>query len=80
MWRDKKGELYREFKFQDFKQAFNFMTEVAQLANGMNHHPRWQNEYNRVEIWLTTHSEGKITDKDHQLADKIAKIYEDFKV
>jgi 4a-hydroxytetrahydrobiopterin dehydratase len=75
MWQEQDKELYREFKFKDFKQAFDFMTQVAAAADEMDHHPRWQNEYNRVEIWLSTHSKGKITDKDRALADKIDKIY-----
>jgi 4a-hydroxytetrahydrobiopterin dehydratase len=53
------------------------MQKVAAAAEKMNHHPRWQNEYNMVEVWLSTHSEGKITDKDSQLAKEIDKIYED---
>jgi 4a-hydroxytetrahydrobiopterin dehydratase len=77
MWEDRAGELYRKFKFKDFKQAFGFMQKVAAAAEKMNHHPRWQNEYNMVEVWLSTHSEGKITDKDSQLAKEIDKIYED---
>lgn len=75
MWQEKGKELYREFKFQDFKQAFGFMTKVAEAAEAMNHHPRWQNKYNRVEIWLSTHSEGQVTDKDRQLAMEIDAIY-----
>jgi 4a-hydroxytetrahydrobiopterin dehydratase len=77
MWENKAGELYRQFKFKDFKQAFGFMQKVAAAAEKMNHHPRWQNEYNKVEVWLSTHSEDKITDKDRQLAEEIDRIYED---
>jgi 4a-hydroxytetrahydrobiopterin dehydratase len=75
MWREKDGQLYRQFQFKDFKQAFAFMTKVAAAADAMNHHPTWANSYNKVEIWLSTHSEAKITDKDHQLAAKIDRIY-----
>jgi 4a-hydroxytetrahydrobiopterin dehydratase len=77
MWQEKGGELYREFKFKDFKQAFGFMAKVGQAAESMNHHPRWQNEYNKVQVWLSTHSEGKITDKDRKLADKIDRIFDE---
>lgn len=81
MWKDKDGSLYREFKFNDFGQAFGFMTAVAEVAEAQNHHPKWLNEYNKVEIWLNTHSAGnKITDKDHRLAKAIDNIYEDFKI
>jgi 4a-hydroxytetrahydrobiopterin dehydratase len=77
MWQDKNGQLYREFKFKDFKAAFDFMTKVAAAAEQANHHPTWTNTYNKVEIWLSTHSEGKVTDKDRQLADKIDQIFGD---
>lgn len=75
MWQEKNQKLYREFKFKDFKAAFDFMSKVAGAADAMDHHPRWTNEYNKVEIWLSSHSEGKITDKDKQLAKEIDKIY-----
>jgi 4a-hydroxytetrahydrobiopterin dehydratase len=77
MWQKEDKQLYRQFKFKDFKQAFDFMTTVAAAAEAMNHHPKWTNEYNKVEIWLSSHSEGKVTDKDHALAQKIDKIYGD---
>jgi 4a-hydroxytetrahydrobiopterin dehydratase len=75
MWEEKDNRLYREFKFKDFKQAFGFMKRVAGAAEAMNHHPTWTNEYNKVEIWLSTHSESKITDKDYSLAKEIDRIY-----
>jgi len=56
MWQEKDKQLYREFKFKDFKRAFDFMAKVAEAADKMNHHPKWTNEYNRVEIWLSTQS------------------------
>jgi 4a-hydroxytetrahydrobiopterin dehydratase len=80
MWKEENKQLYRQFKFQDFKQAFDFMAKVAQAAEAMDHHPKWTNEYNKVDIWLSTHSEGKITDKDKRLAKEIDSIYEDSKV
>lgn len=75
MWQEKGSELYKKFEFQDFEQAFGFMQEVAQEAEAQNHHPRWQNEWNKVEIWLSTHDAGGVTEKDRQLADAIDKIY-----
>lgn len=75
MWQEKDGELYRKFGFKDFKAAFEFMKQVATASEQQNHHPRWQNEYNKVEIWLSTHSDGKITDKDYALAKEIDRIY-----
>lgn len=79
MWREKDSQLYREFKFKDFMEAFGFMSQVAEAADGMNHHPKWTNQYNKVEIWLTTHSAGdKITDKDRKLAKAVDAIYENY--
>lgn len=75
MWQEKDKELYREFKFPDFKEAFGFMSQVAEAAEAMDHHPRWTNEYNKVEIWLSNHSEGQVTNKDRQLAAVIDTIY-----
>lgn len=75
MWQEKDKQLYKEFKFKDFKQAFDFVSKVAAVAEAYNHHPRWQNEYNKVEIWLTTHDAGQITDKDRQLAQEIDRIF-----
>ena len=72
MWEEKNDELYKKFKFSDFSEAFGFMARVALAAEKMNHHPRWTNTYNTVEIWLSTHDAGdKITIKDHQLSEKI---------
>jgi len=52
------------------------MKQVAEAAEEQNHHPRWQNEYNKVEIWLSTHSAGGlITDKDKRLASEIDRVY-----
>ena len=75
-WQEKDKALYRKFEFKDFKQAFAFMGLVAQEAEKMQHHPRWTNEWNAVEIWLSTHDAGDtVTEKDRQLATKIDKIY-----
>lgn len=77
MWQEENNKLYRKFEFKDFNEAFGFMTKVARLAEEMNHHPAIYNNYNIVELWLSTHSAGdKITDKDYELADKIDEIYD----
>ena len=71
-WTEKEQALYKKFEFSDFSQAFAFMTRVAMEAEKMDHHPRWQNVYNKVEIWLNTHDAGDIiTAKDRTLAGKI---------
>lgn len=72
MWQETKHGLYKQFNFENFKQAWAFMTQVAELAEEFQHHPRWENEWSVVQIWLITHEGGqKITDKDHQLAEAI---------
>ncbi len=69
MWQETKHGLYKQFVFQDFNEAWSFMQRVAEAANKMDHHPRWQNEWNVVDIWLSTHEESmQITDQDHELA------------
>lgn len=69
MWQETKQGLYKKFEFKDFTEAFAFMTAVAARAEEFNHHPTWKNEWNTVEIWLSTHSKGgAITEKDRQLA------------
>lgn len=76
-WTEENNALNAEFVFEDFSQAWAFMTEVAILAERKNHHPEWKNVWNRVTIRLSTHDAGDIvTDKDHKLAAGISKIYD----
>jgi 4a-hydroxytetrahydrobiopterin dehydratase len=76
MWKEESNKLQRSFEFKDFSEAFGFMTRVALIAEKMNHHPYWTNEYNKVELFLSTHDAGNIvTEKDHKLAKAIDKIY-----
>lgn len=64
--------LSAEFKFDNFTQAFAFMTEVAFLAEQHQHHPNWSNVWNTVNIALTTHDAGNtVTEKDYELAKAI---------
>jgi len=60
--------IARSFRFGDFNTAFGFMTRVALKADKINHHPEWSNVYNRVEITLTTHDAGGLTELDLKLA------------
>lgn len=74
-WQEKDNALYRLFNFRDFSEAFAFMTRVALLAEQHNHHPRWTNVWNKVEVWLNTHDAGDVvTDKDRRLATAIDKL------
>ena len=65
---DGRDAFVKIFKFSDFKQAFSFMTCVALKAEQNNHHPEWENVYNKVKITLTTHDVGGISQLDYDLA------------
>lgn len=72
MWKEENNQLTQTFKFENFVEAFGFMSKVALVAEKMSHHPEWKNVYNKVEITLTTHDEGNtITEKDRKLAKEI---------
>ena len=60
--------IQRSFKFADFTEAWGFMTRVALAAEKADHHPEWSNVYNKVEIVLSTHDAGGLSDKDIALA------------
>ena len=76
LWQRLSGReaLARSFKFKNFRQAFAFMSEVALLAEKADHHPEWTNVYNRLDIVLTTHDAGGISERDIALAREIEKI------
>ena len=75
MWTEENNKLNKKFTFNNFSEAFGFMTRVALLAEQMNHHPNWSNVYNVVEIFLSTHDAGNtVTEKDHQLARAIDEL------
>jgi 4a-hydroxytetrahydrobiopterin dehydratase len=69
MWQEQKNSLHKKFEFKNFSEAFAFMTRVALAAEKMDHHPKWTNEYNKVEIWLSSHDAGNVvTEKDQKLS------------
>ena len=68
---DEREAIYKSFKFKDFNEAWGFMNKVAELAEEMDHHPEWSNVYNRVEITLTTHDAGGVSQRDLAMAKKI---------
>ena len=69
-WKEVPGRdaIQKSFKFADFNQAWGFMTRVALAAEKADHHPEWSNVYNRVEILLSTHDAGGLSEKDIALA------------
>ena len=73
-WTIDAAHLHREFAFADFITAFGFMSQVALVAESMNHHPEWSNVYGRVIVNLSTHDSGGITGKDVDLAARASAI------
>jgi ribonuclease HI/pterin-4a-carbinolamine dehydratase len=72
MWTEKNNKLYKKFQFRDFDDAFSFMEKVALICRSVNHHPKWTNQWNTVEIWLSTHDKSDlVTEKDYELAQAI---------
>ena len=69
-WNEVKGRdaIAKTFVFKDFNEAFGFMTRVALAAEKMDHHPEWSNVYRKVEVVLSTHDAGGVTEKDIALA------------
>ena len=74
MWQETNNKLYRKFQFKNFSEAFAFMTRVAIEAEKMDHHPEWFNVYKTVEVTLSTHDAGGLTDRDVKLAEAMDKI------
>ncbi|MDG1344865.1 MAG: 4a-hydroxytetrahydrobiopterin dehydratase [Candidatus Thioglobus sp.] len=79
-WRIKDEKLFRVLRFKDFNKAIEFMNQVAITAEAMDHHPEWSNVYNKVEIYLVTHSEDGITQLDIDLAREIDSHFSAFKL
>ena len=68
-WERRGDRLVRSFRFPDFVRAFGWMTEIALVAEKMDHHPEWRNVYGTVEVELTTHEAKGITERDIRLAE-----------
>ncbi len=75
-WTEVKGRdaISRKFVFKDFNEAFGFMTRAALVAEKMDHHPEWFNVYKTVEVTLSTHDAGGLTELDVKLAQAMDKI------
>ena len=67
-WSVVEGKLHKEFVFDDFNQAFGFMTRAAMHIEKLNHHPEWFNVYNKLTVELTTHDANGITENDLKIA------------
>ena len=66
--------ISRSFAFADFNEAFGWMARVALLAERMNHHPEWSNSYRTVDVTLTSHDAGGLTERDFRLAAAIDRL------
>jgi len=75
-WSEAAGRdaITRKFTFKDFNEAFGFMTRAALVAEKMDHHPEWFNVYKTVEVTLSTHDAGGVTELDVQLAEAMDRI------
>lgn len=74
-WKEKNNAIHKTFEFEDFRKALNFVNKVGDIAERSQHHPDISiHDYNQVDITLTTHDKGEVTDKDHLMADGIDKI------
>jgi 4a-hydroxytetrahydrobiopterin dehydratase len=74
-WSYRGGKLHREFTFENFVQAWGFMSSCALVAEAMNHHPDWSNVWNRVTVDLMTHDAGGVTRNDVDLARRMNQIH-----
>ena len=75
-WSEAKGRdaIMKKFVFADFNAAFGFMTRAALVAEKLDHHPEWFNVYKTVEVTLSTHDAGGLTDRDIKLAEAMDKL------
>jgi 4a-hydroxytetrahydrobiopterin dehydratase len=74
-WIEQDNRLTNTYAFEDFSEAFAFMTRVAMIAERMGHHPEWSNIWNQVTITLRTHDAGNtVTHLDHEMASAIDKL------
>lgn len=75
-WKETEGRdaISKSYKFDDFAQAFGWMARVASIADEMDHHPEWFNVYNKVEVTLSTHDAGGLTERDIRLAKKMDEL------
>lgn len=71
---DGRDAIVKRFVFDDFNQAFGFMARVALVAEKMDHHPEWSNVYKTVDVTLTSHDAGGLTERDVRLAEAMDRI------
>lgn len=74
-----RNEISKSFKFKNFSQAWGFMNRVALLAEKLDHHPEWFNVYNRVDITLSTHDVGGLSELDFKMAAAVDAFSDDLR-
>jgi 4a-hydroxytetrahydrobiopterin dehydratase len=74
-YRHNNASISKIYRFDSFETAITFMNTVANICSTLNHHPNWTNIYNRVEVDLSTHDAGGVTEKDLELAKSINTVY-----
>ena len=73
-WEYQEESLKQDFFFSDFREAFEFMVQVAEIAETLNHHPDWSNSWNKVSIAISTHSAGGLTALDLKFVEKVESL------
>ena len=73
-WEYQEESLKQDFIFSDFREAFEFMVQVAEIAETLNHHPDWSNSWNKVSIAISTHSSGGLTALDLKFVEKVESL------
>ncbi len=76
LYTEEKKHIEKQYKFRDFNEAWGFMSRVALIAESMDHHPTWNNTYNKVHVVLTTHDVGGVTKKDIDMARSLEDFFE----
>ena len=74
-WEHHDKRLKRNFEFRDFREAFEFMVKVAEIAETLDHHPDWSNSWNKVSISISTHSAGGLTLLDRRFVEEVELIF-----
>ena len=73
-WEYREKSLKQDFMFSDFSEAFEFMVQVSEIAEDLNHHPDWSNSWNKVSISISTHSAGGLTALDLKFVEKVESL------
>lgn len=76
-WGDSHKQLSKDFKFSNFEEAINFINKIAKIAEKQNHHPKITIDYNKVNVSITDHDKGGVSEKCHKFVDAVNRINDD---